>query len=233
VASADLKRTLDGVVFGADPRQGFMSGDTFQHPDLQFQLTLPHGWKVNNAPSAIVAVEPQKQAMVQLTIEKSQGLTPAQYAAQLVRQSGGVAEQGSAERIAGAEAYLEVLQLTQDGQSITVQTGFVARAAQGSLYQIVAYTATPRFAAYRAAFLGTIRSLQPLRDPAALHVEPNRVRVEALPSATTLESAVSRAGASPVPLGTVALLNNLQPSSRLAAGFQLKLVRGNYRPAGS
>ena len=89
VATAELKQQLDGLVFGIDPRQGYMSGDRFLHPGLQFQLGLPHGWTVTNTPSAVLAVEPQKQAMVQFTLEQSQGLTPAQYAAKLLIELGG------------------------------------------------------------------------------------------------------------------------------------------------
>lgn len=194
VAAADLKARLDGLVFGPDPRQGFMAGDAFRHPGLQFQITLPHGWTVNNLPSAVIAVEPQKQAMLQLTLEKSEGATPAQYATKLASQVGATAESGSAERIAGAAAYLVVLQLVQEEKPITVQAGFVARAGDASLYQVVGYTTPERFAGFRPGFLAAIRSLQPLRDPAALRIEPNRVRIETLSGATTLERAVTRAG---------------------------------------
>ena len=66
--------------------------------------------------------------------------------------------------------------------------------------------------------------------PAALHIQPNRLEVEPITTAMTLEQAVRRAGPLPVPLLTVAFVNNLQPNSNLPPGFQLKLIRGNFQP---
>lgn len=231
VAAAELKQRLDGLVFGIDPRQGFMAGNLFQHPGLGFQIALPKGWGVTNAPSAVLAQEPQKQAMIQLTLEKSQGLGAADFAAKVIQQRGVRSTEGAAERIGGADGYLVVLQVAQEQQTAVVQAGFVNRPGEPTLFQLLGVTTPERFATHRPAFLSTIRSLQPLADPAAARVQPNRVEIETLPSATTLEAAVKRAGAMPVGLGVVALLNNLQPGSTLRPGFQLKVVRGNHRPA--
>src|SRR5439155_3624037 len=41
-------RRLDGVVYGEDPRQGYFEGSRFNHPDLQFRIDFPAGWKTEN-----------------------------------------------------------------------------------------------------------------------------------------------------------------------------------------
>src|ERR1043166_5263177 len=38
-------RVIDGMVFGANPRQGYFEGTRFLHPDLRFRLDFPSGWK--------------------------------------------------------------------------------------------------------------------------------------------------------------------------------------------
>ena len=42
------KARVDGIVFGDDPRQGFVDGNVFKHPGLKFELHFPAGWKVQN-----------------------------------------------------------------------------------------------------------------------------------------------------------------------------------------
>src|SRR5215813_469446 len=51
--------SIDGVVFGNNPRDGFMEGSRFYHPELQFELDFPGGWQVDNTNEAVIAVEPQ------------------------------------------------------------------------------------------------------------------------------------------------------------------------------
>jgi predicted Zn-dependent protease len=229
VAEADHKGRIDAVVFGEDPRQGFTDGHVFKHPQLRFQIDLPHGWQVQNTPSAVLAGSPDERAVLQLTLEKSD-LTPSDYTARLAQQAGAQVVEDAAERIGGAPGHVAVLRVpAEGGGTVDVMLGCVRRDA--GLFRLVGQTAPGAFAAHRDAFLGTIRSLRSLDDPAALRIEPNRVEVETLRSGTTLARAVERAGTLPVQAGTIALLNNLRPDSQLAAGFRLKLVRGAYRPA--
>ena len=37
----DYLRTIDGIVYGEDPRQGFFKGQLFLHPELKFQVQFP------------------------------------------------------------------------------------------------------------------------------------------------------------------------------------------------
>src|SRR5438105_2116534 len=53
---------LEGLVYGDDPRQGYFKGDTFVHPALKFQWTLPAGWQHQNTPAAVAAQRPKQDA---------------------------------------------------------------------------------------------------------------------------------------------------------------------------
>ena len=45
---------VDGVLFGKDPKEGFLKGDTFIHPDLGFRFEFPPGFKVANGKTNVV-----------------------------------------------------------------------------------------------------------------------------------------------------------------------------------
>ena len=230
VGEREHKDKIDGIVFGDNPRQGFMDGNAFKHPDLKFQIDLPAGWQVQNTPSALLAGAQDQKAVLQMTLENASGATPAQYAAQLAQSANARVLQAGAENINGAEGYLAVLQVADEGgNAIAVQAGFVRRVANGPIYQILGMAAPAQFDARRSEFLRTIRSLRPLTDAAALAIQPNRIEVETVRGATTLERAVQSGGATPVGVPTVAFVNNLQPSTNLPAGFRLKVVRGTFQ----
>ena len=44
---------LDSLVYGENPREGFVEKDRFVHPDLRFQIDIPPGWKVENTKSSV------------------------------------------------------------------------------------------------------------------------------------------------------------------------------------
>ena len=46
-------RTVENVVYGDDPRQGYVENGVFYHPGLRFQFAVPSGWSVENMPSQV------------------------------------------------------------------------------------------------------------------------------------------------------------------------------------
>src|SRR5881275_776703 len=63
-------RRLDGLVFGNNPREGYFKENQFFHPDLRFRVTFPEGWTTNNGKQAVMAVSPQQDAMVEVSVAK-------------------------------------------------------------------------------------------------------------------------------------------------------------------
>jgi len=45
-------RTVENVVYGEDPRQGYVENSVFYHPGLRFQYAVPSGWTVDNTRAA-------------------------------------------------------------------------------------------------------------------------------------------------------------------------------------
>ncbi len=48
---------VDGVLFGKDPREGFMRDDTFIHPVLGFKFDFPPGFKVDNGRTQVTGTD--------------------------------------------------------------------------------------------------------------------------------------------------------------------------------
>lgn len=50
-----LKR-IDGIIYGDDPKEGVVRGNTFTHPDLRLSFSVPDGWRISNTSDAVLAV---------------------------------------------------------------------------------------------------------------------------------------------------------------------------------
>jgi predicted Zn-dependent protease len=57
-------RLLDGLVLGRNPEQGIFEKNVFVHPDLNFRMEMPEGWKVLNTPAAFGAMEPKGKGQI-------------------------------------------------------------------------------------------------------------------------------------------------------------------------
>jgi predicted Zn-dependent protease len=51
-------RAIDGLLYGADPKQGIVRGSEYLHPELGFRFEVPPGFKIANRPHQVVAAGP-------------------------------------------------------------------------------------------------------------------------------------------------------------------------------
>ena len=81
----DYLRRLTGLVVGEDPAEGIFENGRFLHPDLDFGLRIPDGWRFVNTPAAVGAISPEGHARVTLELA-GEGADPAVFADEFVAQ---------------------------------------------------------------------------------------------------------------------------------------------------
>lgn len=47
-------QTVNGMIYGDDPEQGFVNGRTFSHPDMRIAFEAPQGASLTNTPAAVI-----------------------------------------------------------------------------------------------------------------------------------------------------------------------------------
>jgi predicted Zn-dependent protease len=99
---------------------------------------------------------------------------------------------------------------------------------QGHVYQILELTTPERLVGYAPSFMEVPASFAELTDPAALAVRAARLQVFTVPRPMTLAQLAQERPAS-VPVETLALINQVQPSATLAAGQKVKWVVGGTK----
>ena len=73
-------RLIDGIVYGEDPRQGFVENNNFYHPDLKFQFPTPQGWQVQNSPQQVAMAPKGGKAIMIMNLAQGQSLEAAAQA---------------------------------------------------------------------------------------------------------------------------------------------------------
>ena len=67
-------KLIDGIIYGEDPKQGYVVNNVFYHPELKFQFPIPQGWKYQNTPQQFQMASADGKAMMLMTL--SQEKTP-------------------------------------------------------------------------------------------------------------------------------------------------------------
>jgi predicted Zn-dependent protease len=217
-------RHLDGMVYGANPREGFFRGTQFLHPELQFQFTFPQGWTTQNQRTSVVAVNSGRDAALQITLSKES--TPDAASRVFLGQGGMTAGATTRTAVNGLPAVRTDFGLQTDSGILSGVVMFVSH--QGRVLQVVGYSPEARWRAAEAEVRQALNTFARLTDPATLAVEPMRLEIVTLDRDMTLED-FARTRAPGVSVEKIQMLNNLRPGALLVRGQTVKSVRG--RPA--
>ncbi|MBT8396063.1 MAG: M48 family metalloprotease [Gemmatimonadetes bacterium] len=216
---------LDGMTFGANPREGFFEGSHFFHPDMAFQFEFPDGWQTMNSKQAVQAASQEGDAVMALTL--AQGATPSVALNEFLSQEGVEAGRSSDDDINGIPAASADFQAnTQDG---VLQGRVVFLNYGGTLLRFMGFGANDAWQNRRGAVRSSLESFRVLRDRSKLDVEPVRLRVLTVSRAMDLATLLSREGISDR-ADAVRLLNRLEGNPTLPAGQILKLPVGGVLP---
>ncbi|HEX7122118.1 MAG TPA: M48 family metalloprotease [Gemmatimonadaceae bacterium] len=215
----EFLQRIEGLVFGENPRHGYFQQTAFLHPDLRFRMDFPTGWQTQNQPAQVVGLSPQQDAVVLLSLAPD--VTPAQGLSQFLGQQGIQTRSSSNASINGLPAAsASFVANTQQG-TVAGWVAFVQHS--GTTFHLLGYTPAQRISAYDAVLRNAVGSFRPLTDPQALNVKPNVVRLVRLSSPMTLTQ-FNQQYPSTIPLEQLALINGVEPTTRLAAGMLVKRV---------
>ena len=214
-------RHIDGLTFGDDPRQGFFEGNAFYHPDLRFRIVFPQGWATQNLPDAVLAVSPNKDAVIQLTVGPQ--APPQDAASKFLSQQGMQSSGARGLNINGFNAAQGNFTAQTDNGPVEGLVTFLNYG--GATYQILGYTPSGKLSGYDADFRRTTQSFDRLTDQSRLNRQPATIRIITLPRQMTLGE-FYQAYPSSVPVDEVALINGVEKSSVLTRGMLVKQVVG-------
>lgn len=213
---------VNGLIYGADPQQGFFEGTTFYHPGMRFQMTFPQGWQTQNTPSAVLGQSPKQDAIIQLGLAGK--TAPRQAASQFLSQQGIQAGQASTSSINGNEAATSYFQAQTEQGNISGIVSFIAYG--GQTYGILGYAGAQQFSGYDGAIRDAIGSFGQLRNQAALNAKPNKVELVRLPRAMTLNE-FNQQYPSTIPITELAIINEMgHATDQIPQGRVVKRVTG-------
>ncbi len=214
-------RRLQGVVYGNDPRDGYFDGTTFNHPGLKFRFDFPEGWQTLNQRQAVIGASQQQDAVIQITM--STKTTASDAAREFFSQQGISSQVAEPLTLNGLDGIVGDFTAQTEKANLSGRALFVKYG--NSIYQLLGYTTTASWPAYKTAITTSLRTFSRLTDPAILSVEPRRVEIVKTDRTMTLAEFNQRYP-STTTLDYLAIINQVQTTDQIPAGTFLKRVTG-------
>ncbi len=223
---------IDGLVYGEDPRQGYVENNTFYHPVMKFQFPIPAGWKTQNSPQQFQMAPDDGKALMQLII--GQGNTLSEAANNYVTNN---KLQMVSQRNTTINGYNTLVflsetapQQNQQGQQTTQQTQQTIRVLSYAIQfgdLILQFNGLSRqadFPNYENTFLGTMNNFRALNDLSKINVQPERIRIKTVDQTNTLSATLARFRMPSERYEELALLNGMELTDTVPKGSLIKVI---------
>ena len=234
VKATDLKvnrdnylKMIDGLVYGEDPKQGFMENNVFYHPVLKFQFSIPSLWKVQNTPQQVQMAPKDGRAVMMLTLAQGSSLENA--AEGVLQKYKMKVIDSKKETVNGLPAIVLIAdqlpqQQQQQGQQQSIRTLMYFIQYGDNIYNLIGVSSQADFNSYTQLFQSTMESFSVLNDPSKINKQAERVRVKPVPQNGTLSQAFSSLKVKQNKMEELAILNGMTLNDRVDRGMLIKVI---------
>jgi predicted Zn-dependent protease len=219
-------RTVENVVYGEDPRQGYVEGGAFYHPVLRFQFAVPAGWKVENTPSRVLLLAADENGGIILQAGKTADTAEA-YARKQgagITQAGGRLLSENSRTINGLAGYEQSYAISQENAA-PVRLSLTCLKMGDWAYAFQAISPEASVPKYAPEFQRIIGSFKELTDASKIDRSPKRLGLVKANGRDGLQAIFKKAGMPEGSWPRFAVWNGLEAAAVPPAGRLIKIFR--------
>jgi predicted Zn-dependent protease len=224
IKQAAYLKSIENIVFGDDPRQGYVEGNAFHHPNMRFSFSFPRDWKLQNEPSQVVLASKDRQAAVVLQAERSSE-NLKDYAlgkASELEEAFFISEQSLT--INGLSSFQQLYDLARpEKEALRIRITHIKKGS--SIFSFYALSTTNDFPKYDFQFSTLVSSFKELRDRTHLRRQPNRLKLVQADGKQTLEQIFMRTGLKKDIWSKLAIMNGMKLDQIPKQNQLVKLVK--------
>ena len=214
-------RLIDGIVYGEDPKQGFVENNVFYHPVLKFQFPIPQQWSVQNTPEQVQLASKDGKALMIFTFAPGQSLEQA--AENLLKNYQLTLVESQKDNVNGLPTIKMVAdQASQEQQSLRTLIYVIQQ--DKNIYAMIGVSSLQLFNNYAGTFKGSMDDFKTLSDPAKINKQPERIRIKTVQQNATMSDVLKSYSVDEKRMEEVAILNGMQLSEKLSKGTLVKII---------
>lgn len=226
---ANYLTKLNGLVYGKNPRQGYVEGNAFYHPDMQFFFRFPRGWKVENTARQVTMASIDGKAIMILQAEES-GENLDTYTEKKMKNLAQPQIINSGFRyVNGLNAFHTLASvLTGDEESEDqgeLNVGVSCIRKGGMVYTFFSATEEADYYMYNSVMNSTVSSFKHLNSRRHLNRRPHRLVIKRATSRQTLRNFLTGLGVPQKYWKKIALMNSLELDQEMSRNRLIKIIQ--------
>lgn len=210
-------RMIDGLVYGEDPRQGYVENNKFYQPEMLFEFPIPNNWKTVNSPSQVQIAPADGKALIILTLAQEKSLQAAKSAA-IAKDSLKVLSSSNI-RVNGLPALEFTANLNEKVRILTYLIQY-----NNLIYKFHGLSETPNFNSYKNTFISSFKNFKKLTDQSKINVKPERIKVKTVTKTGSLQQVLLALNMKQDRLKELALINGMELTDRVNKGSLIKVL---------
>ncbi len=226
VSRESYLKKIEGLIYGEDPKQGFLENDVFYHPVLKFQFKTPQGWNYQNTPQEVQFAPKDGKAILTMTLIPGNSLQEA--TSNVVQENNLQVLESNQVTVNGLNAISMLADVKAEQQEqqkpSTVRTLSYLIQYNNHVYHILGATSETDFNTYSQNFLQTMKNFKELKDVSKLNKQPERIRIKPVKQSGTLKMALNSYNMAESRQEEISLLNGMQLSDKVLAGSLIKIL---------
>ena len=223
----DYLKMIDRLVYGEDPRQGFVENNIFYHPQLKFKYPVPAGWNLENSPIQVQMAPPDGNALIVFSLSGQKTLDEALD--KNVKDLNLTLIDSKQISVNGFSAISviskRVSRDNQTGQEQTIMVMSYFIEYNDQIYSFLGVALEPEFNNYSKVFESTMAGFSRLTDASKLNVQPKRIKIQQVQRNGTAREVLTSFGVPTSQLNEVALLNEVNLTDQLQRGTLVKIIQ--------
>ena len=213
-------RRIEGLIYGEDPKEGFLENGVFYHPPLRFQFNTPVNWAYQNTPQQVQLASRDGKALMIFTL--AQGKTLDEAANNMLQQYKLQVVNSNRTTVNGNNAIVMIADLQQQQGSLRTLSYLIQHGE--NIYLMIGVSAINDFAAYNNTLANSMQSFRNLTDPNMLNKKPQRVHLKSVKQTASLQQILRSFNVPDKRLEEHAILNGMQLTDNVVSGSLIKVI---------
>ncbi|WP_276361031.1 M48 family metalloprotease [Daejeonella sp. H1SJ63] len=217
-------RRIEGLIYGEDPKQGFLEKDVFYHPELKFQFPTPAGWNYQNTPQRIQLAPKDGKALLMMTLGKGNTLQDVMNT--VIKNNNLQVIESNQITLNGLNALAVIADVKpqQGQQNSSVRTMSYYIQYNQNIYVLLGACSSADFNSYSEIFSQTMKNFKELKDTSKLNKQPERIRIKTVKQSGTLKQALASYKISEGRMEELSILNGMQLTDNVQQGSLIKII---------
>jgi predicted Zn-dependent protease len=215
----DYLNLVNGLVYGDNPKDGYVKNGVFYHPVMKLKFPVPAGWGTSNQPDQVNLTPADQKAFIIFTV--AEGAEPLAASTKFAEGNQITVEQTTPVAVHGMSGVRTSGKMASDSK-LSIISYFIRM--DNRIVEFHCASAQSDSNTFVKTFDQVAAGFDRLTDPEYINVSPRKIELRSVAATKTLKNAFNEFGVPQDKLNELAIINGSDLEDSIEAGTLIKII---------